>query len=312
MKLKIFAVLCFCAVVPWFVPGASAQNRSLAERLGYPKDAKLLIVHADDLGMTHSVNAATIKAFESGLVNSGSIMVPCPWFSEIATYARANPQADLGLHLTLTSEWTSFRWGPVTSKDRVSSLLDKNGYFHLTEADAASRADPKEVEMEIRAQIERARAFGIQPTHLDSHMGTLYQSKALFEVFLRVAREYKLPVRVAKSWFARADFLPSTLNPDDVFIDRVLDVNTTVAPKDWAQFYSDALRKLEPGVTEIVIHLAYDDGEMRGATVDHPDWGAAWRQRDFEYFTSDAFRQLLQEQKIKLITWRELSKLLQK
>lgn len=312
MKLKIFAVLCFCAVVLWFVPGASAQNRSLAERLGYPKDAKLLIVHADDLGMTHSVNAATIKAFESGLVNSGSIMVPCPWFSEIATYARANPQADLGLHLTLTSEWTSFRWGPVTSKDRVSSLLDKNGYFHLTEADAASRADPKEVEMEIRAQIERARAFGIQPTHLDSHMGTLYQSKALFEVFLRVAREYKLPVRVAKSWFARADFLPSTLNPDDVFIDRVLDVNATVAPKDWAQFYSDAIRKLEPGVTEIVIHLAYDDGEMRGATVDHPDWGAAWRQRDFEYFTSDAFRQLLQEQKIKLITWRELGKLLQK
>lgn len=312
MKLKIFAVLCFCAVVLWLVPGASAQNRSLAERLGYPKDAKLLIVHADDLGMTHSVNAATIKAFESGLVNSGSIMVPCPWFSEIATYARANPQADLGLHLTLTSEWTSYRWGPVTSKDRVSSLLDKNGYFHLTEADAASRADPKEVEMEIRAQIERARAFGIQPTHLDSHMGTLYQSKALFEVFLRVAREYKLPVRVAKSWFARADFLPSTLNPDDVFIDRVLDVNPTVAPKDWAQFYSDAIRKLEPGVTEIVIHLAYDDGEMRGATVDHPDWGAAWRQRDFEYFTSDAFRQLLQEQKIKLITWRELGKLLQK
>jgi predicted glycoside hydrolase/deacetylase ChbG (UPF0249 family) len=258
------------------------------------------------------VNAATIKAFESGLVNSGSIMVPCPWFSEIATYARANPQADLGLHLTLTSEWTSFRWGPVTSKDRVSSLLDKNGYFHLTETEAASHADPKEVELEIRAQIERARAFGIQPTHLDSHMGTLYQNKALFEVFLRVAREYKLPVRVAKTWFARADFLPSTLNPDDVFIDRVLDINTAVEPKDWAQFYSDAIKKLEPGVTEIVIHLAYDDGEMRGATADHPGWGAAWRQRDFDYFTSDAFRQLLQEQKIKLITWRELAKLLQK
>lgn len=312
MKLKISIAICVCTVVLALAPGVSAQNRSLAERLGYPKDAKLLIVHADDLGMAHSVNAATIKGFESGLVNSGSIMVPCPWFSEIAVYARANPQADLGLHLTLTSEWTSFRWGPVTSKDRVSSLLDKNGYFHLTESEAASRADPKEVEIEIRAQIERARAFGIQPTHLDSHMGTLYQNKALFEVFLRVAREYKLPVRVAKTWFARADFLPSTLNPDDVFIDRVLDINPTVAPKDWALFYSDAIRKLEPGVTEIVIHLAYDDGEMRGATVDHPDWGAAWRQRDLDYFTSEAFRQLLQEQKIKLITWRELGKLLQK
>jgi len=308
MKLKIF----FCVMLLWLVPGVAAQNRSLAERLGYPKDAKLLIVHADDLGMAHSVNVATTKAFESGLVNSGSIMVPCPWFSEIAAYARTNPQADLGLHLTLTSEWTSFRWGPVSSKDRVSSLLDKNGYLHLTETDAASHADPKEVETEIRAQIERARAFGIQPTHLDSHMGTLYQNKSLFEIFLRVAREYKLPVRVAKAWFGEADFLPTTLSADDVYIDRVLDINAGVQPKDWAQFYSDALRKLEPGVTEVVIHLAYDDKEMQGATFDHPNWGAAWRQRDLEYFTSEAFRQVLQEQKIKLITWREIGKLLEK
>lgn len=308
MKRLLF--LTFAIVL--LLAGQARGQQTIAERLGYPRDAKLLIVHADDLGMTHSVNAATIKAFESGLVNSGSIMVPCPWFSEIATYARANPQADLGLHLTLTSEWTTFRWGPVTSKDKVSSLLDKNGYFHLTEADAAAKADPKEVEMEIRAQIERARAFGIQPTHLDSHMGTLYQSKALFEVFLKVAREYKLPVRIARDWFSRADFLPATLKPDDVFIDRVLDINPSVPPQDWAKFYSEAIRKLEPGVTEIVIHLAYDDGEMKGATADHPNWGAAWRQRDLEYFTSDAFRQLLRDEKIKLITWRELGKLLQK
>lgn len=291
---------------------ATAQERTLAERLGYPRDAKLIIVHADDLGMAHSVNLATIKAFESGLVNSGSIMVPCPWLAEIATYARANPQADLGLHLTLTSEWTQFRWGPVSSKDRVASLLDNTGYFRLTESEAAKYADPKEVELEIRAQIERAKSLGIVPTHLDSHMGTLYQNKALFEVFLRVAREQKLPVRVAKTWFTRADFLPEALTPNDVFIDRVLDINPSVAPQDWATFYSDALRKLEPGVTEIVIHLAYDDAEMRGATSDHPAWGAAWRQRDFEFFTSDAFRKVLQENQIKLITWRELGKLIGK
>src|SRR5262249_53525211 len=136
MRRITLAAIC-CVVVLWFAPGAFAQQ-SLAERLGYSRDAKLLIVHADDLGMARSVNAATIKAFESGLVNSGSIMVPCPWFSEIATYARANPNADLGLHLTLTSEWTPFRWGPVTSKDRVSSLLDKNGYFHPSESEAAA------------------------------------------------------------------------------------------------------------------------------------------------------------------------------
>ena len=298
------------ALFPFVEVRSQEQPKTIAERLGYPRDAKLLIVHADDLGMSHSVNAATIKAFETGLVNSGSIMVPCPWLSEIAAFARANPQADLGLHLTLTSEWTSFRWGPVSSRDRVSSLLDKDGYFYLTETEAAKQADPKQVELEITAQIERARALGIQPTHLDSHMGTLYQNKALFEVFLRVARSQKLPVRVARTWFARADFLPSTLRADDVYIDRVLDINPSVAPQDWASFYSDALKKLEPGITEVVIHLAYDDAEMRAATVNHPDWGAAWRQRDFEFFTSDAFRKILQENQIKLITWRELGKLI--
>ncbi len=289
---------------------AQESGKTIAERLGYPRDAKLLIVHADDLGMAHSVNVATMKAFESGLVNSGSIMVPCPWLSEIATYARANPQADLGLHLTLTSEWTNFRWGPVSSKDRVSSLLDKDGYFYLTETDAAAHADPKQVEIEIMAQIEKARSLGIQPTHLDSHMGTLYQSKELLEVFLRVARSQKLPVRVARSWFSRADILPESLKQDDVYIDRVLDINPGVTPQDWAKFYSEALKKLEPGVTEVVIHLAYDDAEMQGATFNHPNWGAAWRQRDLEFFTSDAFRKLIQENQIKLITWRELGKLL--
>lgn len=307
MRLLILLALTVLTLTP--LAGARGQEKTISERLGYPRDAKLLIVHADDLGMAHSVNAATIKAFESGLVNSGSIMVPCPWFSEIAAYARANPQADLGLHLTLTSEWTSFRWGPLTPKDRVSSLLDKDGYFYLTETEAASHADPKEVELEITTQIERARAAGVQPTHLDSHMGTLYQNKALFEVFLRVARKYKLPVRVARTWFSRADFLPEILKADDVYIDRVLDINTSVAENDWATFYGDALKKLEPGVTEVVIHLAYDDGEMRGATFNHPNWGAAWRQRDFEFFTSETFRKLLQENQIKLITWRELGKL---
>ena len=307
MKLLFATVL---SILTLLTVARAQESKSIAERLGYPRDAKLLIVHADDLGMAHSVNAATIKAFETGLVNSASIMVPCPWLSEIAAYARANPQADLGLHLTLTSEWTSFRWGPVSSKDRVSSLLDKDGYFHLTESEAAAKADPKQVEMEITAQIEKARALGIQPTHLDSHMGTLYQSKALFEVFLRVARSQKLPVRVAKAWFGQADFLPAVLSQDDVYIDRILDINQSVPAEDWARFYSDAIKKLEPGVTEIVIHLAYNDAEMQGATFNHPNWGAAWRQREFDFFTSDAFRKLLQENQIKLITWRELGKLI--
>src|SRR5712692_6278246 len=179
-----------------------SATKTLAERLGYPRDAKLLIVHADDLGAAHSINSASIKALESGLVSSASIMVPCPWLPEIAAYARAHPEADLGLHLTLTSEWNLYRWGPVLGKERVPSLLDSSGYLYPLENEAAAHMDIKEVEAEIRAQIARARAFGIQPTHLDSHMGTLYQSKALFETLLRVARENKLPVRVSQQMFA--------------------------------------------------------------------------------------------------------------
>jgi predicted glycoside hydrolase/deacetylase ChbG (UPF0249 family) len=281
-------------------------GKTLQERLGYAPDAKLLIVHADDLGMTRSINAATIKAFESGLVNSGSIMVPCPWLPDIASYAKQHPEADLGLHLTLTSEWTTFRWGPVLSKDRVASLLDNNGYLYLTESEAASRANIKDVEAEIRAQIDRARALGIQPSHLDSHMGTLYQNKNLFEILLKVARENKLPSRVSKEWFASRSYLPSMLEPQDVVIDRIISIEPDVTPEGWATFYTNAVKSIQPGVTEIIIHLAYDDEEMRGATSDHPNWGAAWRQRDFQYFTSEAFRKLLRENQIKLITWREV------
>src|SRR5438067_12165301 len=220
---------------------SQSETRTLVERLGYPRDAKLLIVHADDLGAAHSINSASIKALESGLVSSASIMMPCPWLPEIAAYARAHPEADLGLHLTLTSEWSLYRWGPVLGKERVPSLLDSSGYLYPLENEAAAHMDIKEVEAEIRAQIARARALGIQPTHLDSHMGTLYQSKALFEMFLRVARSQKLPVRVAKTWFTRPDFLPSTLSPEDVYIDRTLDINPSVPASDWSKFYSDAI-----------------------------------------------------------------------
>lgn len=287
---------------------SSPQAKTLAERLGYPADAKLLIVHADDLGVAHSVNDASIKAFASGLVNSGSIMIPCSWVPEIAAYARTNPQADLGLHLTLTSEWTNYRWGPLSRNDRVSSLLDESGYLYLTEREAASHAKISEVETEIRAQVERARKLGIKPTHLDSHMGTLYQSKELFALLLQVARENKLPVRMSKEWFGRLTYLPSLLQPDDVVLDHIVSIDTTVATDGWVKFYSDAISNMQPGVTEFVVHIAHDDSEMRAISADHPNWGAAWRERDFQFLTSDAFRKLLEENHIRLVTWRDLRK----
>ena len=290
---------------------SQAETKTLVERLGYPRDAKLLIVHADDLGAAHSINSASIKALESGLVSSGSIMVPCPWLPEIAAYARAHPEADLGLHLTLTSEWSSYRWGPVLGRERVPSLLDSSGYLPL-ESEATAHMDIKEVEAEIRAQIARARAFGIQPTHLDSHMDTLYHSKVLFEILLRVARENKLPFRVSQQWFARAPFMPALLGPDDLVLNRTIIIEPKVAPDDWARFYTEEIKNLRPGVTDMIVHLAFADEEMKGMTSGHPNWGAEWRQRDFAFVTSDAFRKLLKENNVKLITWREIGKLIGK
>jgi predicted glycoside hydrolase/deacetylase ChbG (UPF0249 family) len=291
---------------------AQTNGKTLAERLGYSRDAKLLIVHADDVGVTHSVNAATIKALDTGLVNSASIMVPCPWFPEIADYAKSHPNLDFGIHLTLTSERVYYRWGPVAPKDKVPSLLDLNGYFHH-DWSTTTKISPKEVELELRAQIDRAYAMGILPTHLDSHQYRLYENgKDLFEVVLRLAHDYKLPVFVVREWFADRPYLESSLTASDIVLDHTVTISPDVPPEKWADFYATALKNLQPGVTEFVIHLAFDDDEMKAATRERDTWGAAWRQRDFDFFTSTAFRQLLQDQNIKLVTWRELARATQR
>jgi predicted glycoside hydrolase/deacetylase ChbG (UPF0249 family) len=322
MKLKVLTAIVACmlfAIAPTALARtktrsevAKAPTKTLVERLGYPADTKLLIVHADDLGVAHSVNQASIKALESGLVSSGSIMIPCSWLPEIAAYARSHPEADLGLHLTLTSEWGLYRWGPVLGKEQVPSLLDRDGYLYLSESEAAAHINPKEAEAEIRAQIARARALGIQPTHLDSHMGTLYQNQALFETLFRVAHDNKLLVRVSKEWFTSAPFLPSLLGPDDVAVNTVISIEPSVTADGWSKFYADAIKNIQPGITEMIVHLAYDDEEMKGITFAHPDWGSAWRQRDFQFVTSDAFRNLLKDNNVKLTTWREVAKSLRK
>src|SRR5262245_47457302 len=142
-------------------------------------DAKLM-VHADDLGSWHAVNAAIFRGLEDGTITSASAMVPCPWFPEVAAWAAAHPGADIGLHLTLTSERPDYRWGPVASRDKVPSLLDENGYLHRQPI--AERLNPDEVAIEIRAQVRHARALGLVPTHLDAHHGLLYSHRALFAV----------------------------------------------------------------------------------------------------------------------------------
>ena len=302
----ILRVLLLGSLLSTFQGGVSAQT--LVERLGYPPGTKLIIVHADDLGETHAVNAAAIKALQGGTINSASLMVPCPWFPEIADYAKSHPDADFGLHLTLTSERVYYRWGPVAPADKVPSLVDQNGYFHHDWKES-EHINAKEVEIELRAQIERALAMGVRPTHLDSHQYRLIMNgKELFDVMLRVAHEYKLPVFVTRDWFADHPYLQASLGPGDIVLDHTVTIEPEIPPEKWAEFYLTALKNLKPGVTEFVIHPGYDDDELRAATRERSTWGSAWRQRDYDFFTSDQFREILVQQNIKLITWRELAR----
>ena len=195
---ELLASILFSLLLVAYVP---AQTKTIAERLGYPADSKLLIVHADDLAVAHSVDSASFDALDKNAVTSASIMVPCPWITEVAAYAKAHPDADLGLHLTLTSEWTTYRWGSVAPADKVSSLLDPAGTFWSETEQVAAHARPQEAELEVRAQIDRAIALGIHPTHLDSHMGSLlFSTPELIATYVKVAHDYHLPflaVRVA-------------------------------------------------------------------------------------------------------------------
>lgn len=284
-----------------------AEGPTLQERLGYPADARLVIVHADDVGVTHSVNVATIRALETGLVTSASLMPATPWFPEIAAYARAHADADLGLHLALTSERTFYRWGSVAPRDRVPSLLDGQGYLHKDWSDATP-ISASEAEIELRAQVDRALSLGVRPTHLDSHQNRLYQTSApLFEAFRRVARSYGVPMMLPSEWFSSWSYLGEGIAPDEIVIDRIVTMTPDIPAERWAAFYDEAVASLAPGVTEFVIHVGYDDEEMRAFSRDRPSWGAAWRQRDFDYFTSDAFRQRLRARGVILVSWREIA-----
>lgn len=286
-----------------------AQSRALGEMLGYEPDQRLLIVHADDLAVAHSVNAAIIKGLGTGLINSASIMVPCPWFPEVAAFARQHPEADLGIHLTLTSERTACRWGPTAPPAKVPSLIDRHGYFHQTWTHETP-ISAREVEIELRAQIEKAIGLGLRPTHLDSHQYRLQMSgRSLFEVYLRLGREYNLPIFIARDWFAEFPYLQRSLTARDVAIDHTVTIGVEIPPQEWSTYYRRAIESLQPGITQIVIHPGLDSPELQAFSAERQSWGAAWRQRDFDFFTSEEFRHLLAFHDIKLITWRDIAAL---
>ena len=287
---------------------AFAQKKSIQERLGYSKDTKLLIIHADDIGVSHAENMATIHAMEKGSVNSGSIMVPCPWFAEIAAYASSHPQADFGLHLTLTSEWDHYKWGPVTDKGDVPGLITNRGYFNDNNESVHKNATLPEVEKELRSQIERAKQFGIDPTHFDTHMFCGVADPRFLDIVLKLGHEYKVPVLLnpekMKEW-VNID-MNGYLTDDDIVADKLFMAFPPDFEKGMENFYTQSLQSLTPGLNVILMHASYDNQEARGVMGEHPGYGAAWRQADFDFFTSEKCKKLIAGKNIKVITWREV------
>ncbi len=301
-----------CLLTFLLLPSSFAQQpaNSLAERLGYPANSRLLIIHADDLGMMHTVNTAIFEAFDKHWITSASILVPCPWFPEVAQWAKTHPDADLGIHLALNADWTSYRWSSVSPQPPGSSLLDADGYLPLLTPYVAAYAKMSDVAVETRAQVDKAKAAGIRLSHLDSHMGTIVSTDALTAVYLATGQAYNLPVLLSRYDEGRErDLSKLHLAPNAIVLDSVLQIMPGVPQSQWLDAYKKMLQPLPPGTYQLIVHLAHNDAEIQGATFDHLDWGAQWRQNDLDVVQSPDFQKFLKDQHFILISWRDLLKL---
>ncbi|MBO0329512.1 polysaccharide deacetylase family protein [[Muricauda] lutisoli] len=283
-----------------------------AQRLGFDKNTKLLIIHADDAGLSHSENMATIQALEKGIVNSYSIMLPCPWFHEMAVIAKNNPQYDLGIHLTLTCEWENYRFGPVLPISEVPSLVDEHGHFFKKREQLCKNATPEDVEKELRAQIEKALGYGLAPTHMDSHMYSVGSHPEFFKIYQKLGKQYQLPILVNEQLMQMVGLDPKAhIKEGDFVIDRTYVGEFPYFEKEGlATYYQSILENLTPGANLILIHPAFDEHEMQGVTINHPNFGAAWRQQDFDFFTSEKTMEILEKQQIQLVTWGAIRNIL--
>jgi hypothetical protein len=289
-------------------------SQNLAEKLGYDKDAKLLIIHADDVGVSHSENKATFEALKKGIVNSTSMMVPVGWAGEAAKMAEGMPDLDIGIHVTLTNEWENFNWGPEAGRTAVPGLANESGHMYGDCGPVAVNASPAEVEEEIRAQIKAANQMGITPTHLDSHMGCVFYGRPEYlKSYLKIAEELKIPA-LLNTQIVEGIIKPNAALFEGVNVDMfpVIDQLIMAEPENYTSgmhaFYTDALTNLKPGFNVILIHLAFDDEEMNAVTSGHDTFHAPWRQADFDFFTSEKAREILKKQNIQLVTWREVGK----
>src|SRR5918992_1189311 len=259
----------------------STQNTSQTNGLlGYPDDARLLLVNADDFGMCHAVNEAIIRSLEEGIVGSCSVMVPCPWALHALAWLQEAPDVAFGVHLTSVSEQPAYRWGPITCRTEVPSLVDEAGYFYPESRidEFLDQVDVTELEREYRAQIEHVLGVGLRPTHLDSHCAIHTRREEIFEMTLGLARQYGAPLR--------AYYRP--------YIDTV----------GKAARYERMLRALPVGLSEWAVHPGIGNAELRAV---EPSWRV--RQTDFDFVVSQEARTILQEEGIILVDYKAVQAL---
>jgi predicted glycoside hydrolase/deacetylase ChbG (UPF0249 family) len=267
--------------------------------LGFPADARLLIVNADDFGMCHAVNEAIIRALTDGIARSTSLMVPCPWVLHAMHFLADHPEIPFGIHLTAISEWPDYRWGPVTTSEKVPSLVDEAGYFydfeHMAEFKAQVVLD--QLEMEFRAQIKFALAAGLRPAHLDWHALRIGDRADISDVMLRLASEYGLALRVAgRSWIQKLQSRGFPTNDYDFLDSYSLD------PATKAAHYAELLHELPAGLSEWAVHPGLDSSELLAIE----QGGNHIRQTDFDFLMSEQARDIIREEGIILLDYRAL------
>jgi predicted glycoside hydrolase/deacetylase ChbG (UPF0249 family) len=309
----------FLILLPRFIDAQSQSNPTYAEKLGWEPEDVVVILHVDDVGMSHSSNVGAIQAVENGVATSWAVMMPCSWVSEIAHYLHKNPSIDSGLHLTLTSEWNSYRWGPLAGKSMVPGLVDNEGCLWRSVTQVLAKASADEVELEIRAQIDRAETLGIPITHLDSHMGTLFSHPEYFKRYVKVGVEKQIPILAPGGHLTYATkengASVQALKP---FVDQVWNAGLPVIDDLHTDSYgwpagskperlAQLLKALKPGITEILFHASEPSDVFPLITGSSKS-----RKGDLEALTSDLVRETIQEEKIILTTWKELMERRQK
>jgi chitin disaccharide deacetylase len=272
---------------------------NIAQILGFASDTKLLIIHADDFGMCHSVNRAIATTLEEGTVSSASIMVPCPAFAEAAEWAAQNAEYDIGIHSTLISEQQDYKWGPVAAGHPGSDLVDERGYFWP--ANDLLRASADTIAAEIHAQITLALRSGITPTHLDSHTFSIARPEYA-GAYARLGRRFGMPFLINSHWYS---YCPAD-EPgasQDVVVDNLFLARRKLSLSALEDYYLWVLRNLKAGLNQLIVHPGFDETELRAITKSREAYGAAWRQRDFEIVRSRKFKSALRENNIQVIHW---------